>query len=82
MGRKKGYDREVLVEKAMELFRDHGFAGTVAAKASVKPDFPVVVPREAVGDRAWVAGSAPPAAASAAGAFSGSAGAAGASFTP
>ena len=28
MGRKKGYDREVLVEKAMELFRDHGFAGT------------------------------------------------------
>ena len=28
MGRKKGYDREVLVEKATELFRDHGFAGT------------------------------------------------------
>lgn len=28
MGRKKTYDREVLIGKAMELFRDHGFAGT------------------------------------------------------
>jgi TetR/AcrR family transcriptional repressor of nem operon len=28
MGRKKTYDRDVLVGKAMELFRDHGFAGT------------------------------------------------------
>jgi TetR/AcrR family transcriptional repressor of nem operon len=28
MGRHKSYDRDVLIEKAMELFRDHGFAGT------------------------------------------------------
>lgn len=28
MGRKKNYDRDTLVKKAMELFRDHGFAGT------------------------------------------------------
>ena len=28
MGRKKKYDRDTLVEKSMELFRDHGFAGT------------------------------------------------------
>jgi len=28
MGRNKKYDRDTLVEKAMELFRDHGFAGT------------------------------------------------------
>jgi len=28
MGRKKKYERDTLVEKAMELFRDHGFAGT------------------------------------------------------
>ena len=28
MGRKKNYDRDTLVEKAVELFRDHGFAGT------------------------------------------------------
>ena len=28
MGRKKTYDREVLIEKSMEMFRDHGFAGT------------------------------------------------------
>ena len=27
MGRKKTYDRDVLIGKAMELFRDHGFAG-------------------------------------------------------
>ena len=30
MGRKKSYDRDVLVRKAMEIFRDHGFAGTSA----------------------------------------------------
>jgi TetR/AcrR family transcriptional repressor of nem operon len=30
MGRKKKYDREELVGKAMEIFRDHGFAGTSA----------------------------------------------------
>jgi TetR/AcrR family transcriptional repressor of nem operon len=30
MGRKKSYDRDELVEKAMEIFRDHGFAGTSA----------------------------------------------------
>ena len=30
MGRKKSYDRAELVEKAMEIFRDHGFAGTSA----------------------------------------------------
>ena len=30
MGRKKNYDREALIEKAMEIFRDHGFAGTSA----------------------------------------------------
>jgi AcrR family transcriptional regulator len=30
MGRKKSYDRDVLIGKAMELFRDHGFAGTSA----------------------------------------------------
>jgi AcrR family transcriptional regulator len=28
LGRKKTYDRGVLIEKAVELFRDHGFAGT------------------------------------------------------
>ena len=28
MGRKKTYDRDELIRKAMELFRDHGFAGT------------------------------------------------------
>jgi TetR/AcrR family transcriptional repressor of nem operon len=28
MGRKKNYDRENLIEKAVEIFRDHGFAGT------------------------------------------------------
>jgi TetR/AcrR family transcriptional repressor of nem operon len=28
MGRKKSYDRDVLIGKAVELFRDHGFAGT------------------------------------------------------
>jgi TetR/AcrR family transcriptional repressor of nem operon len=28
MGRKKNYDRERLIENAMEIFRDHGFAGT------------------------------------------------------
>jgi TetR/AcrR family transcriptional repressor of nem operon len=28
MGRKKGYDRDVLIEKAVEIFRDYGFAGT------------------------------------------------------
>jgi len=31
MGRKKSYDRDVLIGKAMEIFRDHGFAGTSAA---------------------------------------------------
>lgn len=30
MGRRKGYDRDELVAKAMELFRDHGYAGTSA----------------------------------------------------
>lgn len=30
MGRKKRYDREQLVEQAMDLFREHGFAGTSA----------------------------------------------------
>ena len=30
MGRKKGYDREALITKAVEIFRDHGFAGTSA----------------------------------------------------
>jgi TetR/AcrR family transcriptional repressor of nem operon len=30
MGRKKGYDREELIGKAVEIFRDHGFAGTSA----------------------------------------------------
>ena len=30
MGRKKSYDREKLVREAMEIFRDHGFAGTSA----------------------------------------------------
>ena len=28
MGRKKSYDRDTLIGKAMEIFRDHGFAGT------------------------------------------------------
>jgi TetR/AcrR family transcriptional repressor of nem operon len=28
MGRKKAYDRDALIGKSMELFRDHGFAGT------------------------------------------------------
>jgi len=30
MGRRKSYDRDVLIGKAMEVFRDHGFAGTSA----------------------------------------------------
>ena len=30
MGRKKSYDRDTLIGKAMEVFRDHGFAGTSA----------------------------------------------------
>ena len=30
MGRRKSYDRAVLLGKAMEVFRDHGFAGTSA----------------------------------------------------
>jgi TetR/AcrR family transcriptional repressor of nem operon len=30
MGRKKSYDRDKLIGKAMEIFRDHGFAGTSA----------------------------------------------------
>lgn len=28
MGRKKNYERDVLIAKATELFRDHGYAGT------------------------------------------------------
>ena len=28
MGRKKNYNRDMLIDKAMEIFRDHGFAGT------------------------------------------------------
>jgi TetR/AcrR family transcriptional repressor of nem operon len=28
MGRKKTYDRDELIDMAMEMFRDHGFAGT------------------------------------------------------
>jgi len=28
MGRKKSYDRDVLIAKAMDLFREHGFGGT------------------------------------------------------
>jgi len=28
MGRKKNYDRDVLIGKAVEIFRDHGFAGS------------------------------------------------------
>jgi len=28
MGRRKKYDRDTLIEKAMEIFRDHGFAGS------------------------------------------------------
>ena len=28
MGRKKTYDRDALIDQAMEMFRDHGFAGT------------------------------------------------------
>lgn len=28
MGRKKNYDRDILIEKAMEIFRDHGLTGT------------------------------------------------------
>ena len=28
MGRKKTYDRDTLIEKSMEMFRDRGFAGT------------------------------------------------------
>jgi TetR/AcrR family transcriptional repressor of nem operon len=28
MGRKKTYDRDVLIDKSVEMFRDHGFAGT------------------------------------------------------
>ncbi len=30
MGRKKNYNRDLLIGKAMEVFRDHGFAGTSA----------------------------------------------------
>jgi TetR/AcrR family transcriptional repressor of nem operon len=30
MGRKKRYDRDELIGKAVEIFRDHGFAGTSA----------------------------------------------------
>ena len=30
MGRKKNYDRNELIGQAMEIFRDHGFAGTSA----------------------------------------------------
>ena len=30
MGRRKSYDRDVLIGQAMEVFRDHGFAGTSA----------------------------------------------------
>jgi len=30
MGRKKSYDRDELIEKAVEIFRDHGFAGASA----------------------------------------------------
>ena len=28
MGRRKTYDRDDLIERSMEMFRDHGFAGT------------------------------------------------------
>ena len=28
MGRRKTYDRDTLIDKSMEMFRDHGFAGT------------------------------------------------------
>ena len=28
MGRKKSYDRDILINNAMEIFRDHGFSGT------------------------------------------------------
>lgn len=28
MGRKKNYDRDTLIDQAMDIFRDHGFAGT------------------------------------------------------
>jgi len=34
MGRKKSYERNELIEKAMEIFRDHGFAGTSAEMLS------------------------------------------------
>ena len=30
MGRNKSYDRDALIAEAMEIFRDHGFAGTSA----------------------------------------------------
>ena len=30
MGRKKSYDRDALIDRAMEIFRDRGFAGTSA----------------------------------------------------
>jgi len=30
VGRKKNYDRTQLIEEAMEIFRDHGFAGTTS----------------------------------------------------
>lgn len=30
MGRKKRYDRDVLIQRAVDIFRDHGFAGTSA----------------------------------------------------
>jgi TetR/AcrR family transcriptional repressor of nem operon len=34
MGRKKSYDRDSLIGEAVELFRDHGFAGTSAEMLS------------------------------------------------
>ncbi|MEM7365557.1 MAG: TetR/AcrR family transcriptional regulator [Pseudomonadota bacterium] len=34
MGRKKSYDREELIGKAVDLFRDHGYANTTAEKLS------------------------------------------------
>ncbi len=32
MGRRKGYDRDAVLTSAMELFREHGFAGTSAER--------------------------------------------------
>ncbi len=34
MGRRKSYDRDELIDKAVELFRDHGFANTSAEMLS------------------------------------------------